>query len=83
VQEVRLHEGHGRLLRLRSSAFFASPARIISHALPATTASEIVRCSSGVIVGSVCSKAPPMRVGPVVRLAPPSIGYVRVELGRS
>src|SRR5437016_12728776 len=78
---MRPHEGQLRRLRRASSAFFASPARVISQAIAATTAIEIVMWRSGVI-GSVSRVAFSVGVGPVVQLAPPAIGYVRVELGR-
>src|SRR2546421_4614915 len=77
---MRPQEGQLRRLRRSSSAFFASPARVISQAIAATTAIEIVMWRSGVIV-SVSRVAFSVGVGPVVQLAPPAIGYVRVDLG--
>ena len=78
---MRPHDGQERLLRLSSSMFFARPTRIISQAMPATTAIEIVMCMSGVIVLPF-SLPPGVGVGLEVQLATPPVGYVRVELGR-
>ena len=79
---MRPHDGQLRRLRLSSSAFFASPARVISQAIAATTAIEIVMWRSGVIVIAF-SLPPGVGVGLVVELAPPPIGYVRIELCRA
>ncbi len=51
LQVMRAHDGHVRGLRLGSSAFFARPARIISHATP--EAMVIVSSECGYVVKSV------------------------------
>jgi hypothetical protein len=79
---MRPQDGQLRRLRLSSSAFFASPAFVISQAIAATTAIEIVMWRSGVIVVAF-SLPPGVGVGLVIELAPPPIGYVRVELCRA
>ena len=81
LQERRPQEGQLRRLRRSSRAFFASPARIISQAIPATTAIEIVMCRSGVI-GPSFWMPPGVGVSSEVQLTPPSVGYVGVKLCR-
>ena len=79
---MRPQDGQLRCLRLSSSAFFARPARVISQAIAATTAIEIVMWRSGVMVVAF-SLPPGVGVGLEIELAPPPIGYVGVELCRA
>ena len=51
LQGTRLHDAHVDRLRFSSSAFFARPARIISHAAP--EAIVIIRSECGYVVKSV------------------------------
>ena len=66
-------------MRRNSSAFFARPACIISHATVPTRARSIAACGSSVIAFLRCL---PARMGMRVeiQLPTPPIGYVRIQL---
>ncbi len=72
------HDGHVTRRRFSSSAFFANPARIISHAAPVASAMKSSRC------GSIATLFLPARMWMrlEIQLPTPPIGYVGVELGR-
>ena len=60
--------------------FLPSPAFIISHAAPDATAMNSSMCGS-IVTFSLLRLPAGMWMCPVVQLAAPRIGYVRVELG--
>jgi hypothetical protein len=81
-RSLRPHDGQTWRRRFSSSAFFARPAFIISHAAPDASAMTSSACGS---IGNVVFLSPaPASVGvrPVIQLSTAAVGYVGVQLGR-
>ena len=80
----RPHDGQTRRRRFHSSAFFDTPAYIITYPTAGTSTSSRVVCGSiGVIRPSFGSvRATRVWMRSVVQLPTPPIGYVGVELRR-